>query len=336
MIYNSASKRIVYDSRWCGSGHGIARFADEIYKRVPGLSALCTRLGLFHPADPFWTSYLLSPSRARAFLTPAFNAPWRCRVPLVLTVHDLNYVRFPANSDPMRRAYFEYLVRPACRRAHRVLTISEFSRAQIAEWARIDPSRIVNVSCGVDSSFTPHGHRLERDRPYLLVIGNERPHKNIERIVDAFARSGLPPDIQLVITGKVGEDVMRSIASMATPQAVELLGYVEEVDLPALYRGAFALCMPSLFEGLGLPVLEAMACGVPVITSTATSLPEAAGDAAILVEPTNTDELADAMRRVATTPSLRADMVTRGLAQSRKFTWAQTAEKVARVLSELD
>lgn len=326
--------RILYDARWDGP-HGIGRFCRELLRRVPGLSPLRTSLRLFHPFDPLWTSALTLSSSVRAYFTPGFNAPLFSRVPLVLTVHDLNYIHFPENSDPLRRLYFQTIVRPACRSAYRVLTVSEFSREQIVEWAGVEVDRVVNVGAGVDESFNPESRPANLGFPYLLAMSNARAHKNTARLIDAFHRSGLASSVKLTLVGKLDQESTDRIGRLGVAEAVHVIDYVADEDLPSLYRGSLALCMPSLFEGFGLPILEAMACGVPVMASTVTSIPEVAGDAALLTEPTDIDAMADAIRRIVTDTDLRSTLIARGLDRVRKFSWAHTALRVSTLLEGL-
>ena len=331
----SAGNSVLFDARWSGA-HGIGRFSEEVQRRIPGLVTLDTTLPPFHPLDPLWTSWLLAFKRAKAYFTPGYNAPLWSGLPLVITICDLNYVHCESNSDPLRRAYFRHLVRPACRRAFRVLTISEFSRGQIIEWAGIDASRVVNVSAAADERFRPEGARRELGFPYVLAVGNERPHKNNAGLLRAFAASGLARDIKLVITGKLGPDALAVLGELRLADGVHLIGRVPDEDLPGLYRGALALCMPSRFEGFGLPVIEAMACGTPVLTSTATCLPEIAGSAAILTDPDDVAAMAAGLYRLVTDRELRAELIPRGIARSKEFSWDRTARGIEAVLGEIN
>ncbi len=331
---DAAHGAVLFDSRWKGP-YGIGRFAEEVHRRIPGLVPLDTRLPPFHPLDPLWTSWLIARRKPRAFFTPGFNAPLRCRIPFIMTVYDLNYVHLSANFDPFRRAYFTHLVRPACRRAHRVLTVSDFSRDQIVEWAGTTSDRIVNVGAGVDDRFRPDGAKRDLGFPYVLAISNERPHKNIHRLLRAFSASRLPSEVKLVISGRASVEAARVRQQLRLEDASLFIGRVADEDLPALYRGALALCMPSLSEGFGLPVLEAMASGVPVMASNSTSLPEVAGHAAVLVDPTDVQAMAEGLRRVVMDEGLRVELIQRGLARSREFSWDRTAQRIGAVLREL-
>lgn len=323
--------QILADMRWRGP-HGIGRFAKEVYARIPEASALPAPLRLFHPLDPLSLSFRLRGISSGVYFTPGFNVPLFEPIPLVLTVHDLNYVHFAANSDTWRRTYFSLLVRPACRRAYRILTVSEFSRSQIIAWSGVDAGAVINVGNGIDGRFNPHGPRFTPGFPYLLAMGSKGAHKNIARLVQAYAISGLAAEMKLLISGRPDPDIDGLVRELKLGSEVMVLGHVEEAALADLYRGAIALCMPSLFEGFGLPVAEAMACGVPVLTSTATSLPEIAGDAAVLVDPMDVESIAHGLVRIASDESVRVELRGRGLRRSRDFSWDRTAELVRAVL----
>ena len=326
--------RILYDSRWAGP-HGIGRFATEVCRRVRGLAPLQVTFPLFHPLDPWRLAREVRRIVPPAFFSPGFNAPLATPgVPLVFTVHDLNYVHFAANTTAFKRAYFALIVKPACRRAARVLTVSEFSRRQILEWAGIPEHRVVNVGNGVDASFTPTGERHSPGFPYVLFVGSLAPHKNFPRLARALAQSKAAREVKLLVTGNPNDEIARWIEREKLQSMIRFAGVVPDAGLPQYYRGAVALAMPSLFEGFGLPVVEAMACGTPVITSTGTSLPEVAGDAALLVEPTNTEAIADALEKAVFDAGLRASLSERGIVRARRFNWDNTAAAVSSELSK--
>jgi len=325
---------ILYDSRWSGP-HGIARFATEIAQRLPQLQPLQASLPLFHPLDPWRLAREVRRVRPHVFFSPGFNAPVATpRVPLVFTVHDLNYVHFAPNTTVLKRAYFAMIVKPACRRAARVLTVSEFSRRQIAEWAGIPEQSVVNVGNGVSASFTPVGERHSPGFPYILFVGSQAPHKNLERLARALARSRARREVKLLVTGQPTPETRRWLAEPALSSCVEFAGSVSDEMLPRYYRGALALAMPSLFEGFGLPVAEAMACGSPVITSNRTSLPEIAGDAAVLVDPGDTEAIAAALDQVVYESALRQSLVEKGTRRAAAFSWNATAAAIGAVLAE--
>jgi len=185
----------------------------------------------------------------------------------------------------------------------------------------------------VDSTYSPEGESYGLAFPYLLCVSNRKRHKNEFRVVAAFAQAGVNSELSLVFTGKPTIELARYIEQHHVSDKVHFTGPVEEVKLPSLYRAAVALVFPSLYEGFGLPVLEAMSCGTPVITANITALPEIAGDAALLVDPMSVEEIAFAMRQIVTDLSLRTQLREKGLARAKKFPWANTVAAVRNILS---
>jgi len=328
------SAQLLYDPRWPGP-NGIGRFAVEVARRLPQLQPLRAALPLFHPLDPWRVAQEIRRLTPAAYFSPGFNAPVATPgVPVVFTVHDLNYVHFSANTTALKRAYFAMIVKPACRRAARVLTVSEFSRQQIIEWARIPAERVLNVGNGVAETFTSAGERHAPAFPYILFVGSQAAHKNLHRLVQALARSKAAREVKLLVTGKPTPETTAWLDTERLHAHVEFAGAVADADLPAFYRGAVALAMPSLFEGFGLPVIEAMACGTAVLTSDRTSLPEVAGDAALIVRPTDTAAIAEGIDQLVFDQALRARLSAKGLARARAFSWDATARAIETVLAE--
>ncbi len=324
---------ILYDDRWIGA-HGIGRFAAEIRARIRGLRAVPHTLRRLHPLEPIWLSAVIARSDARAYLTPGYNPPLAARIPFVMTVHDLNYLFVAENSSPIRRTYFRTIVRGGCRRAARVLTVSEFSRRQIRDWSGIADDRIVNVSNGVSDAFTPSGPREDRQAPYFLYVGLRGAHKNLPRLIEAFARARLDRRIHLLLTGEADPQLRRLAGDVGCSARIEFLGAPADRDLARIYRGAIALLMPSLYEGFGLPAIEAMACGTPTVASRAGGLGEICGEAALFVEPDRVESITAGLERIVDDEQLRRSLRERGLAQASRFTWDGTAAKVFTALAE--
>lgn len=293
-----------------------------------------------------WTHarFALALWRARPDVTfvPAHTLPLWFPGPAVVTVHDLGYVYFPDAHPPAARRYLDWSTRHSVRRATRVLVDSLATAQDLAAHYGVPEHRIALVYPGVDEALAPVVDRSALDavraryglpERYLLFVGTLQPRKNIARIVQAYGRwraRQASPDVALVLAGPRGW--LFDPAWIAGVEGVVLPGYVRDADVAALYSGALALVFPSLHEGFGLPVLEAMRCGTPVITSNTSSLPEVAGDAALLVNARDVDAIAGAIERVASDPALRADLVARGFRQARKFTWQRAAEQALRVL----
>ncbi len=327
----SGDVTILFDQRWIGP-HGIGRFAAELFARIPGVEPVPTTLKPLHPLNPLWLSGIIARRRPDVFFTPGFNPPARCAVPFVFMIHDLIPIRFAGETTLTKRLYFELLVRPACRRAHRILTVSEFSRQEIISWSGVPADKVVNVSIGVSPGFSPTGAVKDLGRPYFLFVGNHKPHKNLRRVVEAFARTGLSPAVGLAITGMPGSEMQRFVASLGVEGSVIFAGEIPETELAAWYRGAVALVFPTLYEGFGLPALESMACGTPVISSGVTSLPEVVGDNAVIVDPSDCYMIAEAMHNLYTDVELRRRLSTDGVRRAKLFDWDRTVAMVRNIL----
>jgi glycosyltransferase involved in cell wall biosynthesis len=324
---------IYADQRWIGD-HGIGRFARNV---LAGIDYCPVSTG-GHPAAPL-DAYRLARalgvlSGNDLFFSPGYNTPLFCSRPFVFTIHDLSHIYCPQNSSASIRLYYAMIMKPACYRAAKILTVSEFTRKQILEWSGVSPERVCNVSCGVDPKYCAEGTVYQASFPYLLSVSNRKPHKNELRIVMAFAQSRLAPEIHLMFTGDCTRELTALIAQHRLAATVHFTGRVPEEDLPALYRGATALVFPSLYEGFGLPVLEAMACGTPVVTSKVTAMPEVAGDGALLVDPTSVAEISEAMRRIVSDASLRRRLPEKGLLRAAQFSWEKTTAAVRSILAE--
>jgi len=323
-----------FDARWLGD-HGIGRFACEVLARVGPFHELKGALKPSHPLDVFYLSYQLLKTRCRVWYSPGYNAPLVRLERYVFTIHDLNHLDLSSNSSLLKRFYYRFVMRRACRGAARVLTVSEFSRARIVEWSGVAPSRVVNVGNGVSSAFAPTGEACWPGHPYLLCVGNRKQHKNEARLLRAFAAARIDVAVRLWFTGSPSAELLALTEELALRDRVSFLGRLDDPALAACYRGAVALVFPSLYEGFGLPVVEAMACGTPVITSRVTALPEVAGDAAVLVDPDDAVSIASGIERVVNDKGLRAELTARGLQRAQHFTWDAVADRVRLVLHEV-
>jgi len=276
------------------------------------------------------------------FHSPDFTLPPVRNARTLLTVHDLSFMRIPACSDPKLLKYLMRVVPASARRANVVLADSECTRADVIEMLGVDPSRVQVVYAGVDDSFQRVTEprvldevrsRYRLPQHFILGVGTLQPRKNFERLVEAFAmlagaEGGGP---RLVLAGAAGwkyQGIFERVERLGLRNAVLFPGYVADRDLPALYSMADLFVFPSLYEGFGIPPLEAMACGTPVVTSNVSSLPEVVGDAALTIDPTDTVALARAMQRMLNDPHLRSELVQRGAARASNFTWRASAEKL--------
>ena len=270
-----------------------------------------------------------------------YTAPPFAPCPIVSTIHDLSFEHLPETFTRRSRAQLRLTVRGTARRAALILTLSEFSRRDVIEIYTVDPDRVLVTPAAAPANFAPVENETElkdiRERygikpNYLLSLGSIQPRKNLARLIEAYAllrtsRAGdqLP---QLVIAGKRGwldNEIQRAAQRENRNESIKFIGYVPEKDLPALYSAAICFVYPSFFEGFGLPVLEAMQCGTPVIAGNRTSLPEVAGAAALLFDPFDTRALAEAIGRIIDSPDTRAELRVKGLERARNFSWTATA-----------
>lgn len=278
----------------------------------------------------------------------AFATPLSCACPTVVTVHDLSFLRFPNAFRRFNRSYLSFITRISTRRAARVIAVSESTRQDVIRFFGVPGERVVVVPNGVAEAFRPADpaavadFRRNKGLPerFILFLGTLEPRKNIVRLLEAYAlwlheRPTSAKDAPtLVIAGAKGwfyETIFARVNELRLDERVIFPGFVPTEELPWWYRAAELFVYPSLFEGFGLPVLEAMACGTPTITSNASSLPEVAGDAALLIDPEDTEGLAGALARVLAEPEVAAKLRAAGLRQAARFSWARTAAQTVGV-----
>ena len=267
----------------------------------------------------------------------------------LLTVHDLSFVRVPPAASPPLRAYLNRVVPRSVKMADHILADSQATKDDLQELYDTAADKITVLYSGVSSRFQPVADEARLDQvktkygltglDYLLSVGTVQPRKNYSRVIRALAslrQQGC--DLRYVIAGGKGwlEDEMRqTIAETKLGDAVHLLGFVDDDDLPALYSAARMLVMPSLYEGFGLPILEAMACGIPVIASNLSSLPEVVGEAGILVDPLDIDAIRDAILRIESDSRRRAFLIDAGRRQAKQFTWEKSARRLKSIYEGL-
>jgi glycosyltransferase involved in cell wall biosynthesis len=281
---------------------------------------------------------------------PAHVLPLAHSRSCVATVHDLGFLHFPEAHRGRDRWYLAWATAWNARQSSAVIADSQATKADLVREYGVASSRIHVVYLGRDQTLTPVRDltMLERvrarygiGRRYLLYVGTLQPRKNLSRVVEGFARLASTPSMtetQLVLAGKRGwlfEDLFAQARREGLESRVLFPGYVDHTDLAALYSGASGLVFPSLYEGFGMPVLEGQSCGVPVMTSNNSSLPEVAGDAALLVDPQDVDAIAAAMLRLATDDALRAALIERGYANVKRFSWEKCARETLDVLESV-
>jgi glycosyltransferase involved in cell wall biosynthesis len=279
-----------------------------------------------------------------------FTAPLFCPVPVIATIHDLAFEHMPETFTRRGSLQLKLTVRWTAKRAARIATVSEYSRQDLIKTYKLPPEKVVVTHNGIgplfsaDPASTGELAELRRrfgiERDFILAVGSLQPRKNLVRLIRAYAHlrsrnDGF--DHQLVIVGRklwLANEIFAEVKRQEWARDVILTGYVSDEDLPAFYRAAYAFVYPSLFEGFGIPPLEAMACGTPVVTSNTSSLPEVVGDAALLIDPYDERDLANALLKIVYDEKLRAVLRERGLVQSKKFTWRNAAEKTLQLYRE--
>jgi glycosyltransferase involved in cell wall biosynthesis len=322
---------ILYDARWIGKC-GIGRFAAELQRALPAMTLFQARRRPWHPLDPALLSAVLWRRRPRLFFSPGYNSPLGWPYPFVFALHDLNHLCVQDNSNAAKRAYYKYIIRPACHRAAFVLTVSEYSKHEILAWAKVKQEKVINVGNGVGLPFTPVGRKHDPGYPYLLYVGSRKPHKNLPRLLKAYSISGIRRDVRLVLSGYPDQQILGEIERLGLSGDVVFATSPDDADLADVYRGALAFVFPSLYEGFGLPPLEAMACGVPVLAANVCSMPEVVGDAGLLVDPHRIDGIADGIRRLVQDLTLRDELRQKGLLRAQLFSWEETAGRTWQAL----
>ena len=275
--------------------------------------------------------------------------PTRRRTRTLLTVHDLSFVRVPSAASPRLKAYLDAVVPSSIKAADHILADSAATKLDLTKLYGTPEEKITVLYCGVNPRFrrveesaelqkTQLKYGLARSR-YLLSVGTLQPRKNYSAVVEALAAlRRLGHDLHYVIAGGSGwleDELAETIERTGMNDYVYLLGLVDDADLPALYTGARMLLMVSLYEGFGLPVLEAMACGTPVIASNMSSLPEVAGSAALLVDPHDIDAIRGAIHRLEIDDAKRSELTAAGYQQAGRFTWARAAQQLQSIYAEL-
>lgn len=275
----------------------------------------------------------------------AFAGPVSISIPWVVTVYDLSFVRYPQSFNTANRLYLNWAVRHSLQSADRVIAISESTKRDLVTFFGAAPDNISVVYCGLDPAFSVGHDRAEIDllrarrhlpEHFILFVGTIEPRKNVARLIRAFARAKRTAHLPhaLVLVGARGwkyAEVDAVIEQEGMVNDVIFAGYVPQEELPIWYHAADLFVYPSLYEGFGLPPLEAMASGTPVVTSSASSLPEVVGDAALIVAPDDETALADAIIRGVSDRVLRDELRTRGFIQAGKFSWKRTARETIDV-----
>lgn len=269
----------------------------------------------------------------------AFVLPAMLPAPAVVTVYDLSFMYYPHSFPRLQQWYLRWQTAQACRRARRIIVISQASGQDVQRFFGVPPQHIDVITPGVDEMYAPPApqavaaFRQRRQLPprFVLHVGTLQPRKNIPLLLEAFARLPLP-QVHLVLVGGKGwlyEEIFARVMALGLQERVHFAGYVPDEELPLWYGAAELLALPSLYEGFGLPLVEAMACGCPVLAANVSSLPQAAGEAGLRLPPDDAEAWAEGMTAVLQDAALRATMVAKGLVQARQFSWERAGVETA-------
>ena len=336
VIHNPAQKNSRYD---------VASLA-----RLPGVELQVSSVPTFSLAEQIQLPRLARRLSVDLWHSPYYVMPYRLGIPVVLTFYDAIAHHFPDTlAAPWKRPPVELLTRMAVRTAQRFVAISAVAAEDLERFYGVAPSRVSVTPLGVDEHFVPQdpsvvaeaASRYGLERPYVLYLASNKPHKNLPRLLQAWhiARGeGRLASFRLVVAGHWDPrfpEAREMAERLGLGESVHFAGPVAEADLPAVYSGADLFVFPSLYEGFGLPVLEAMACGTPVVCSNTSSLPEVAGDAALTVDPLDVSALAAAIRNVLSDAGLRDELRRRGLVRAASFSWTRTGQQTLEVYRQV-
>jgi len=331
---------------WVLVGRNGRNFVDRLGTNFHGLTESSS---VYSVRELFTVSWALRRLRPDVYHATHYVLPAYLPCPAVVTIHDIIHLLYPQFlSSQLALLYARVMIARSLRLGRRIITVSATTRDDIQDFFGVDAQTLRVVYNGVDETFRRalepeeleaklHGFRIRR--PYLLFVGNPKPHKNVDNLLRAFARALelQPSDVTLACVGDRDAESARLrylCRSLGIAERVAFLGHVPEDALPALYQGALAFVYPSLYEGFGLPVVEAMASGTPVITSSTSALREIAEGCADLVNPHDVEDIAKAIARAIASPAHRDALRERGAARSADFDWRTTAERTLEVYRE--
>lgn len=337
-----SNRYTIYTTR--GLGNGALRLPPNFHVRSSLLPTINPRVRI--PWEQLLAPALLRLNGADVFHGVLNVAPLFCPVPSVITIHDLAFLSFPQTFRRVNRTYLTWATRVSARQAARIFAVSEATRQEIVRLLCIPPEKIVVTYNAADARFVPpdtaalEAYRRRAGLPdsFILFLGTLEPRKNLPTLLEAYARIASSTDAPLIIGGGKGwlyDEIFARVEVLNLRDRVRFIGYVDAQDQPLLYAAATVFAFPSLYEGFGMPPLEAMACGTPVVTTTSSSLPEVVGDAGLVVPPTDADALGAALLRLLHDRELHAELRERGLQRARHFSWQETAARTLAVYEDV-
>lgn len=316
------------DLRW-PTKTGIGMVQSAVTRRAPPgfeISDLAVTARIGSPLSPVSLAQALSGREAKqgVFWSPGFIPPAWSAIPTVVTVHDLTHLHYYTRFHAM---YYNAIMKPLYHKCRAIICVSEFTRNEFLNWSRMSSERVFTVHNAVSIESFSEGSCRGLTFPYVLYPGNRRSYKNLKRLIQAFFLSSLPRDgVHLLLTGDPDQRLRGIAADCGGIQdRLQFSGSVGDEELAQIYRGARLVAFVSLYEGFGLPILEAMAASVPVLTSSVSAMPEIAGDAALIVDPTSVEEIARGLERLHYDEEVRRRLMRLGYMNAMRFSWDATA-----------
>lgn len=319
-------RNVLIDNRWIGDT-GIGRLCKEVIKSTPtevSSSFVSSHMGLGNMLTPLMLGNEIRKAKPEVFYSPSFMPPVAFSTPYIFTVHDLMHLFYYSK---MHRIYYQQVIAKLAKKAKKIITVSHFSKGQLVDILGLNPDLIRVIYNGVDPSFALNQEKYIMERPYFLYVGNRRKNKNLAAMLVAFAQADVPKDFAFLLTGNPNPELIVLLNKLKITSRVRFLGFVKETELPKLYKGAYATLFVSLMEGFGLPVIESMASGTPVLTSSESSLPEIAGDAALCVNPYEVGAITEGINRLFSDHVLYNDLKEKGFLRAKDFSWQTTVKE---------
>jgi len=331
------SYKIFSDLRW-PLKTGIGNVMTALMERQPNhveVLDLKVKSSIGSPFSSLAIARAIKSARTTAgvFWSAGFVPPASITLPTVVTVHDLTHLRFYTR---FHKAYYDLFLKPLYRRCSAIICVSEYTRQEFLLWSGMPQGKVHVVLNGVGSAYRENQASFGLPYRYVLYPGNHRSYKNLDRLLAAFAISSLPEqDIHMVMTGETNPGLVAKAKGLGIDNYLHFLGYADNDELPKIYKGALFVAFVSLYEGFGLPIVEAMASGVPVLTSNTSAMPEVASDAALLVDPYSVADIARGLNALASNDMLRQELIGKGWERVVHFDWDRSARKLWSIVDRV-
>ena len=324
--------RVLTDMRW-PADTGIGNYMRGALSGLPASFKLIdvdAQGAIGHPLSPLAISRALGKQRSEnipsLFWSAGFMPPLRSSLTTMVTVHDLMHLRFYSGRHA---AYYNLVLKPLYRRCDAIICVSQTTRQDFLSWTKLAPEKVHVVYSAPSPAYQQVPLTSAKTHDYVLYAGNHKAHKNLPRMIEAYATSKLfQQNIHFLLTGPENNSLRTLAGRLGVSEYVRFVGHVSEQDMPSLFSGALCVASASLYEGFALPMVEGMACGTPVLASNVSAMPEIAGGAALLVDPLSTEEIATGMEQLSRDANLRSKLIDRGLERAKAFDWQVSSQKL--------